>query len=109
WGRSRIADKEGKDITITDGLWIIILGTQGALGVSMITLSIVLPALLLPLRQPARLWMHPAVAAATAVVIILELHMLDNLMNGMIDPIFQVAQGGVCALLAISPAKRAMQ
>jgi len=33
WGRNRVYDEEtGKDLTITDGLWIIIFGTSGWLG-----------------------------------------------------------------------------
>ena len=32
YGRSRIRDEEGEDITIADGLWIIVLGTSGWVG-----------------------------------------------------------------------------
>ena len=30
WGRNRVIDEEGRDISVTDGLWIILLGQGGA-------------------------------------------------------------------------------
>jgi hypothetical protein len=32
YGRNRIFDEEGRDVSVTDGLWIILLGELGAVG-----------------------------------------------------------------------------
>jgi len=32
WGRSRVYDADGRDISVTDGTWVIVFGTYGAIG-----------------------------------------------------------------------------
>lgn len=32
WGRSRVYDADGRDISVTDGTWVIVFGTYGAFG-----------------------------------------------------------------------------
>jgi hypothetical protein len=90
----------------TDGLWIITLGQFGILGVIFLTTSILMPALILWRRIPLRQWAHPAVAPVASMAILLLLHMSDNLLNGMINPIFMLCLGGISA---IAPAVRAVQ
>ena len=43
WGRSRVYDEEGNDISVTDGLWIIALGNSGMVGLGSLTATILLP------------------------------------------------------------------
>ncbi len=48
WGRSRVYDESGRDLTVTDGIWVIVLGVGGwAYYVSYLGL-LALPTLLLP-------------------------------------------------------------
>jgi len=46
-------------------------------------------------RWPAKLWTHPAVAPTAVLAVILALHMIDNIFNAMINPIFTLVAGGV--------------
>ena len=110
----RVYDEEsGKDKAITDGMWVITMGTFGLVGLSAATLAILLPPLLLRRRVPVSAWDHPLVAPAAALAVMLVLHMLDNLLNAMLNPVFVMAMGGLGALgtaatgAAVSPAMRA--
>jgi hypothetical protein len=92
-----------RDSAPTDGLWIIILGQFGIVAIALLSLTISLPALILWRRVPLRYWAHPAVAPVAAMSVLLLLHMVDNLLNGMINSLFMLALGGVSA---IGPAVR---
>ena len=63
-----------------------------------LTTAILLPALLLRKRVPPGWWGHPMAAPAAACAVLLVLHMCDNLLNAMVNPIFICAIGGLCAL-----------
>ncbi len=101
WGRSRVHDEEeDKDITLTDGLWIIALGTCGLVGLSAVTGALLLPALAVARRMPIRLWVHPKTSPCLAVAVIVTLYMLDNLPNSMLNPIYIAGAGGLVTLAA---------
>ncbi len=53
WSRARVFDASGRDITITDGMWIIALGNYGALGLASLT-GIFLAPLAVLARRPGR-------------------------------------------------------
>ena len=66
WGRfggSRVLDDSGKDITVTDGLWIILLGITGYAGLATLGIGMLLPVVFLLRRYPARYWADPRFAA----------------------------------------------
>lgn len=48
WGRPRVYDEKGRDISVTDGLWIIILGERGWIGYICFFGLLTLPLLALP-------------------------------------------------------------
>lgn len=98
WGRSRIHNEYGKDVTITDSMWIITLGTNGALGVTAILAVILLPPLLLARKLPAAWWAHPVVAPVACMAVIIVLWMVDNLLNNMFNPVYVVMLGGIAGL-----------
>ena len=106
WGRSRVYDDDGRDITITDGLWIIALGTRGPYGTFFLSLSVVLPMLLLLFKIPAGKWNKPEYAAASVFATLLTLYMIDNLLNAMVNPIFMLFNGGINGLLMQKAATR---
>lgn len=98
WGRSRIHDDEGRDVSITDGLWVIALGTTGLVGLVALWAFLVLPPLLLFSRFPVRHWAHPGLSGAVALATILLLWVVDDLLNAMVTPVFPVLSGGLASL-----------
>jgi hypothetical protein len=98
WNRNRVYDEKGKDLAVTDGTWVIVLGQTGFTGLGAITTAILLPALLYWRRCPTYWWMHPMAAAGAAFSVLLPLHMVDNLWNAMLNPIFVLIIGGLMAL-----------
>lgn len=100
WGRSRIRDSAGQDISVTDSLWIVAFGTQGLVGVLSLAAVLLLPVLIFFGQSfPARLWVHPQVAPAAALAVVLALYMLDCLLNAMINPVFILVSGGITGLV----------
>lgn len=46
WGRNRVYNANGRDITITDGKWIVILGLNGVVGFALYYLLLIYPIIL---------------------------------------------------------------
>lgn len=87
-----------KDMTISDGLWVITLGQYGLASLTALTASLLLGAVVMLIRVPMRFWDHPMVAPAAALSVLLVLDMCDNLLNGMVNPVFMLALGGICGI-----------
>ena len=98
WNRARVYNEEGKDISITDGLWVIALGNHGMAGLGSLTATILLPVALLLRRHPAQSWKDPQVAPAAALAVLLNIYMIDNISNDMFNPIYMLTCGGLTAL-----------
>ena len=111
WGRSRIYDESGKDLSITDGLWIIELGTHGLLGLISLYTVMLMPLALLLWKFSVRQLLLPRLAPALVLAICVSLYAIDGLPNAMINPIFMLMAGGVatCVMngaLLLSAAER---
>ena len=111
WGRARIYDEWGKDISITDGLWIIELGNHGLVGLISLYMVLLMPLTLLLWKFPASQLTSPRLAPALVLAICVTLYAIDNLPNGLVNPIFMLMAGGVatCATngaLLLSAAER---
>ncbi|MDZ4859602.1 MAG: O-antigen ligase domain-containing protein [Candidatus Hydrogenedentes bacterium] len=102
WGRSRIHDQQGKDITITDSQWVITLGSNGMLGMSALLAATLLPALLFVRKAPAAWWTHPAASSAACFAVVVVLWMADNTMNAMFNPVYLVIIGGLAGMRPLS-------
>lgn len=104
-GGSRIYDEDGKDVSITDSLWIIAFGLQGAVGLASFTGSLFVPSLgfCFSSRYPPSTWSNPKVAPAAALAMLLILYMLDSALNAMTCPVFMVAAGGIAGLVEKAP------
>jgi len=98
WGRARVYREDGKDISVTDGLWVIALGNTGVVGLVTLTMAMLLPPVMFLRRYPARTWVHPAIAPAAALAVLVTLYMIDNLFNDMLNPIYVVTAGGLARL-----------
>jgi len=104
WGGWRVYDpKTGKDITVSDGLWVIARGEKGLVGLVSLTGIVLLPFVLLLRRVPARQWAHPVVAPAAALAMLLMLYSIDNLFNAMLNPIYLLAAGGLSSFYLAYP------
>jgi hypothetical protein len=104
YGRNRVYDYnwagELVDITVTDSLWIIAFGINGALGLASVFGASLVPALSF-LWSPygAHLWFHPKVGPAALIATIVVLYMLDCSLNNQPNPVFTLASGGIAGLL----------
>jgi tetratricopeptide (TPR) repeat protein len=81
-----------------DGLWIGVLGSKGFVGMTLIYLSLVLPAALFVRRFPAQWWGDPRVAAASLAAGFMGLYLVDCLMNAFVNIIYISLAGGLAGL-----------
>jgi hypothetical protein len=102
FGRNRVFDETGEDISVTDSLWIIAFGVNGLFGLISMTTAILLPSVMFVIRYPAKLWKNPNVAPAAGLAVCIVLYMLDCILNAMVNPIFMLAAGGLAGV-AIQP------
>jgi len=110
WGRSRVYDESGKDISIIDGLWILTLGTSGLVGLISLGVALALPALLLMAVFPGRHWGDSRLAPATALAVVGTLGMIDDVFNSLLTPIFPAIAGSLGGLyLTVLAARRVSQ
>lgn len=107
WGDSggnRIYDEEGRDISVTDSLWILAYGLQGLVGLISFTASLFAATLGFCFsRYSPSTWSNPKVAPAAALALILILYMLDSALNALVCPVFMVASGGISGLVMQEP------
>jgi len=99
WGRARIHDASGRDLTVTDSLWIIELGNEGLVGLLGMLAVFLMP--LYGLHQvvpnPAA-WRHRLVAPAYLLVVVTLLFLIDCMFNDMNNPAYLIAVGGLSSL-----------
>lgn len=93
FGRSRVYDESGRDISVTDSMWVIQLGGNGLLGLVAVAAVLLVPTVLLLRRVPARHWAHPAFTPAAALTIGTVLYVHDSLLNAMMSPLFPAICG----------------
>ena len=107
WGDSggnRVYNGYGKDISVTDSLWIIAFGTNGAVGLASLFSSLLLPVVVFCVsKYPARTWANPKVAPAAVLAVSLTMYVFDCVLNAMTNPIFAVIAGGISGLVLKAP------
>ena len=94
WGRGKVYDEEGKDITITDSLWIITFNNYGFWGTFWLYFALVLPSFLFLHRKIQE---QGFVSSAPIAVLCIGslLYVLDTLLNNMPNPIYMIMAGAV--------------
>ena len=100
WGRSRVYDEEGKDVSVTDGLWIILFGTKGFVGLGGFLGAMLLPGVLFLWRTRNKPWTLPHLAPVALLCTLVGLSTIDNLLNAMYNPLFLIIAGGVGGCMA---------
>ena len=107
WGDSggnRVYNQEGRDISVTDSLWIIAFGTNGAVGLVSLFSSLLLPVIVFSLfKYPAKTWSNPKVAPAATLGVALTMYVFDCVLNAMTNPIFALIAGGISTLALKAP------
>ncbi|MEG4319741.1 MULTISPECIES: O-antigen ligase domain-containing protein [unclassified Microcoleus] len=107
WGDSggnRVYDGYGKDISVTDSLWIITFGFNGIVGLASLFSSLLLPVVVFCVfKYPARTWSNPKVAPAAVLGVALTMYVFDCVLNAMTNPIFAVIAGGISGLVLKAP------
>jgi hypothetical protein len=101
-GKARLETEEGFE-TVTDGLWIIALGSYGWTGLLLLGGALLLPTALFIVRTPPAAWAQPAGAAITAIAVILALYATDCLSNAMLNPVYFLLAGGLSGFVATVP------
>ncbi|ABB24232.1 hypothetical protein [Pelodictyon luteolum] len=99
YGRARVFTDSGKDLSTTDGLWVITLGNQGSYGLLWLLFAVQLPTIFFISRKKPVQWESPAYAAPAAMAVFIAFTMVDNLLNAMVNPIYLVFAGGLHGLL----------
>ncbi|MEM7630400.1 MAG: hypothetical protein AAF227_00060 [Pseudomonadota bacterium] len=91
WGRGRVVDDDGRDISVTDGYWIITFGKGGILRYvgefGLLTMAIFVLAL-----RPGR---HRTTLATTGLALALSANLVDLLPNASISPITWLLAGAL--------------
>jgi tetratricopeptide (TPR) repeat protein len=101
FGRNLVDNDLGETATIPDGYWIIVLGTNGSIGLVTLLTFMLLPMYLTMRRFKGVSWRDPQVAPAMGVAFALVMLMMDFLSNAMLNPIYAVMVGGVMGQSAV--------
>jgi tetratricopeptide (TPR) repeat protein len=99
WGRNLVYNDDGRQLAEGDGLWIVTFGLYGYVGLVLMTVVLLLPAMLFLRRFRVELWDQPGLAPAAAIAIIVNLVLLDGLINGMLNVIYIIAAGGLANII----------
>ncbi len=105
WGREKVQDEYGEDQTICDGLWIILWGKQGLLGLLPFFGSFLLAPTLAIWRFGRGDWPAAEVGPVLGIALLLLLYMIDCLLNAMANPLYALCLGAVTTL-AFLPLRR---
>ena len=97
WGRNRVFNDEGRDISVTDGYWVVAIGTRGWIGYLAQFGLLLVPMILLGLR-----WKSLALTPATAgLAIALTANMIDLIPNATLTPVTWLLAGALAGRLEL--------
>ncbi|NQZ70439.1 MAG: hypothetical protein HRT89_20495 [Lentisphaeria bacterium] len=98
WRRSFVYNESGK-ASVPDGMWILIFGQNGYIGLIALFMALLLPQLLALRRYPPASWeKNPNVKVAISLILLLGLFTIDGLLNNMYNPMATVISGGLASL-----------
>lgn len=106
WGRNRVADASGRDISVVDSLWVSEFGKNGAVGMLAILAIVLVPASIFSLRAPPLLLRHPATGAMCAGAVLMVLWMIDLTQNATVSPTRILAAGALAGMTATLSRRR---
>ena len=95
WGRSRVFDRDGQDISTTDGLWVIIVGERGWIGYLARFGLLCAPILILAFRRR-----EEGLSPTTAVLaLVLTGNLIDLIPNAGLTPVTWLLAGSLIGQL----------
>lgn len=95
WGEARIYDEYGNDAAVTDGMWIIYLGSYGLVGLIAVYACLLLPPGLAAWRARKVRAPPQVLAPILSLCVIAILFAVDTIPNSMLNPIFTLLCGGL--------------
>lgn len=103
YGRNRVRDPEtGEDISTTDGMWIITIGTWGWVGYISQFGLLILPTIFLAARRR-----ELEISYATAgLALMLAANLLDMIPNATLTPLTWLIGGALAGRYAVAPASK---
>lgn len=97
WGRNRVFDEGGQDLSVTDGHWVILIGSRGWIGYLAEFGMLLMPVIYLGLR-----WKHLALTPATAgLSLALIANMIDLIPNATLTPVTWLMAGALAGRLEL--------
>ncbi len=99
WGRWRVRDDAGVDITVSDSWWAILAGTTGLFGLVAAYGTFVAPLFILIKRKTQKQIFAGTQAAGWAIGFALLLFVLDTLANAMPNTSFMLAAGAMSSFV----------
>ena len=105
YGRAEVRDDQGQSTSIRDGLWVILLGETGLVGLVTVLAMMLAPPLWVAVRLRRRLLLDPALASAAVLTVLLALTMIDSLFNAFTSPPLIAASGGLLGLAVAARAR----
>lgn len=101
YGRSRVVDDKGRDITMSDGRWIITFGRQGLVGLVAFAAVFAVPLIRFARAFPPITWSQCHVAGAAAIAVVVALTLVNNLPNSTAAPVVPFAIGGLATISVV--------
>lgn len=97
WGRNRVIDAAGRDLSTTDGYWIISIGSKGWLGYLAEFGLLLIPMIFLGLR-----WKSLGLTPSTAgLAMALTANMIDLIPNATLTPVTWLLAGALAGRLEL--------
>lgn len=97
WGRNRVFDQEGNDISTTDGYWVMSIGTGGWIGYIGEFGLLTIPLIFMALR-----WKTMGLTPATAgIALALTANLIDLIPNATLTPVTWLLAGALAGRLEL--------
>jgi hypothetical protein len=103
WNRNGVHDASGRDVSVTDGQWVITLGVSGYTGYLAVFGLLALPILAL-WRHASRGHVEPATAA---LAVVLVCNMSDLVPNATLTPVTWLIAGALAGYVGRATPRRA--
>lgn len=100
WGRSRVYDEFGNDISVTDGTWVIVFGIYGWFGYLGQFGLLTSPILLLALRRKR----YEATLATSVLCVVLAANLVDLIPNSGLTPVTWLIAGALAGRMEVGAA-----
>lgn len=100
WGRSRVYDETGTDISITDGTWVIVFGVYGWFGYLGQFGLLTAPILFLALRRKR----YEATLATSVLCVVLAANLVDLVPNSGLTSVTWLIAGALVGRLEVGTA-----